>query len=727
MSRDLVASAPAAHRLSRRLFLASLAAGGASLVMGFSVVDPRWKKRRRHRAPELAPNLWVRIDASGDVHIRVHKTEMGQGVLTALPMLIVEELGSDWSRVRVEQADVDFCFADQNTSGSSSIIDTWTALRVAGAATRQVLARAAARRWSVPAEECEAENGWIVHPGTGRRASFGDLVPDAVDIAPPNAKDVRLKAPSAYRLVGKPTRRLDTPAKITGEQVYGMDLKLPDMLYATVIRCPVSGGTLERVDDRRTLAVPGVRRVVVLDADPPSRLPQRVAVIADSTWAALQGRRALDVEWNEGPNASLSSNTIRAGLRSAEAGAPVVVRNDGDALAAGVLDAGATSARYEVPFLAHAPMEPLNCTAHVRGDVIELWAPTQFPQRAAEHVSRLTGLPKEAIRIHVVPMGGGFGRRVYPDLPVEAVQVARAVEAPVKVVWTREDDIRQDFFRPVSLQRLSATLNGDGRPRAWLHSLTGPSIARSVFGNARPAEDSEVDGAVSIPYAIPHVRVEYHLADLPIPLGVWRSVSQSQNVFAVESFIDELAHCAAADPVGYRLALLGKEPRLRHVLERAAELADWGRALPAGRGRGVAVNLYYRTFLAQVVEVSVDARQRIRADRVVCAIDCGQVVNPLTVQAQVEGAVAWALSAALKGRITLRNGRIEQSNFHDYQVLRLPEMPRVDVHIVESAEEPGGIGEPAVPPVAPAVANAVFVATGRRLRELPFGLHHARA
>jgi isoquinoline 1-oxidoreductase beta subunit len=289
-------------------------------------------------------------------------------------------------------------------------------------------------------------------------------------------------------------------------------------------------------------------------------------------------------------------------------------------------------------------------------------------------------------------------------------------------VWTREDDIRQDFFRPVSVQRLSAKLGGDGRPQAWLHSMTGPSIAKSVFGSTRPAEDSEVDGAITMPYAIPNVRVEYHLADLPVPLGVWRSVSQSQNVFAVESFIDELAHRAGADPVAYRLALLGKEPRLQRVLERAAELAEWGKSLPAGRGRGVAINLYYRTFLAQVAQVTVDARQRIRVDRIVCVIDCGQVVNPLTIEAQVEGAVAWALSAALKGRITLRNGRIEQSNFHDYQVLRISEMPRVDVHIVESVEEPGGVGEPAVPPVAPVVANAVFAATRRRLRELPFGV-----
>jgi len=704
--------------LPRRLFLASLAATGASLTLGFSVVHAGRPERADHES--LRPDLWLRIDDNGTVHVRVHKTEMGQGVLTALPMLVAEELGADWSRVRVEQADVDFRFADQNTSGSSSIIDSWTALRTAGATARELLLAAAGRRWDVPPDECRAARGLVVHEQTGRRVAFGDLVAIAATLEPPDPTRVRLKHSSEYTLIGRPTRRVDSPGKVTGRQRYGMDVRVPGMLYAVVTRSPAIGGRLVSLDAARALASPGVRRVVRLDADAPSRLPERVAVVADTTWAAIQGRSALDVEWDAGATAALSSASIDGELRAALARPPALARDDGWTAGAD-LGPRAVAAEYALPYLAHAPMEPINCTARVRGQHVELWAPTQFPQRVVEHVSRVTGLPREAITAHVVPMGGAFGRRVYPDFVVEAVQIATAVGAPVKTMWTREDDLHNDFFRPANLLRLSALIGADGRPHAWLHQIAGPSMVRQIFGTTMPAHAGEVGGAIDMPYDIAAVRVAYHMAEIPVPIGVWRSTSQSQNVFAVESFIDELAHRAGADPVAYRLSLLGGAPRLRRVLELASERGGWGEPLPAGRGRGVAINSYGDVFLAQVAEVAVDAARGIRVERIVCAVDCGQVINPLGARAQIEGGIAWGLGAALHGRITLRDGRIEQSNFHDYRPLRIGEMPGVEIVLVESDAAPGGLGEPGVSATAPAVANAIFAATGRRLRALPFG------
>ncbi|MGH7630631.1 MAG: molybdopterin cofactor-binding domain-containing protein [Gemmatimonadales bacterium] len=524
--------------VSRRTFLGSVVATGATLTLAFAIPASIHRRRRLdagRRAGEFAPNLWIRIDAAGDVRIRVHKCEMGQGVLTALAMLIADELEADWSRVGVEQADADFRFADQNTAGSSSIIDTWVPLRRAGAAARLVLVRAAARSWEVPEAECSARDGRVIHRPTGRRISFGELVPLARQIPPPCPEEIRLKSPEDWRLIGKPVGAVDVSAKVTGRQVYGLDVRVPGMLYATVVRCPVIGGSPLRIDDRAARAVPGVRGTFALDAVPGSRLPARVAVVAASTWAALEGRRRLLVEWAEGPYAALSSETIARLLHGAASAAPIVARNDGDAIGAGALGLEAVHATYELPYLAHAPMEPINCTADAGADAIEIWAPTQFPQRAVEHVSALTGLQPSAVRLHVVPMGGGFGRRAYPDFVVEAVQVSWAAGAPVQTVWTREDDMRQDYFRPAGVQRLSAAIDARGRPTAWLHRLAGPSVNLHVFGKTRPVEENEIDGAATLPYSIPHVRVEYRPVDVPVPLGVWRSVAQSQSVACGET------------------------------------------------------------------------------------------------------------------------------------------------------------------------------------------------
>lgn len=473
---------------------------------------------------------------------------------------------------------------------------------------------------------------------------------------------------------------------------------------------------LASIDLEAARALPGVRHVIVLEEDIPSRLPPRVAIVAGSTWQAQEAAKGVKLRWREGALANLSSEDIANRLRAAAANEPAVVRDNGQALA----HVGAIAAEYSVPFLAHAPMEPINCTAHVRADSVEIWAPTQFPQRAVDHAARVTGLSRDQIRLHVMSMGGAFGRRASPDFVVEAVQVSRAVQAPVQVLWSREQDIRWDFFRPVSVQTLSAKLAANGQPEAWLHRLAGPSIIEQIFPpGGLPIEGNEIDAAVNLPYRVPHLRVEWRRADVPVPLGVWRSVAQSQNLFATESFIDELAGGAGQDPVEYRRGLLDGDPRLRNVLDIAARAADWGRP-ERGRARGVALNRYGDgTYIAVVATVSVAPDATFRVERLTCAVDCGQPVNPLSVRAQIEGGLVWGLSAALHGRITIRNGQVEQSNFDDYPVLRMSEVPQLDIHLVDSRAAPGGIGEPCAPPVAPAVTNALFAAAGVRIRELP--------
>lgn len=723
-------------KVSRRALLAGAAAGGAALVIGFVLERRDPSGPRGDDAAAFSPNAWIRIDPAGAVTLTVHKCEMGQGVLTALAMLLAEELEVDLRRVRVVQAGADNRFANQGTFGSSSIIESWDPLRRAGAVARVALLRAAAHDWGVPESQCTAQVGMVRHEPSGRSATYGSLVTTAAGLPLPDPATPDLKPPWAFKLIGRPTPRLDALDKVTGRQRYGMDVRVPGMLFAAVLRCPVLSGRVCSVDAHAAAALPtvklvavdlpaaralpGVRDLVVLEEDIPARLPPRVAIVASSTWAAFEAMRQVAVEWDEGPMAALSSDDIRRRLREDTTHVPLVVRDNGQALQR-LSKAADLSAEYELPFLAHAALEPVNCTAHVQTDSIEIWAPTQHPQRAVDHVVRVTGMPRERIRLHVVPMGGAFGRRASPDFVVEAVQISRAVRAPVQVVWTREQDIRQDFYRPASLQRLTAALDGAGRPEAWRHRIAGPSINQQTFPpGTQPIEGNEIDGAVNIPYRIPHLRVEWRPVDIPVPLGVWRSVAQSQNVFAVESFIDELASHAGIDPVEYRQALLEHDPRSSSVLAIAARLAKWEQPATHGRGMGVALNRYGEgTHVAVVASVSITPDRTIRVDRLSCAVDCGQPINPLSLRAQIEGGLAWGLSAALHGRITLERGRVEQSNFHDYPVLRMSEMPELDVHIVESSATPGGIGEPCAPPVAPAVANALFAASGVRMRSLP--------
>ncbi|HXB55920.1 MAG TPA: molybdopterin cofactor-binding domain-containing protein, partial [Vicinamibacteria bacterium] len=663
------------------------------------------------------------------------KAEMGQGVMTGLPMLLAEELDVEWADVRVEQAPTDPNIYRHGTGSSSSTRTSWLPLRQAAAAARGLLLQAAAGRWMEDPLRCRTEAGSVIGPAS-QRARYADLVEAAALLPVPDLTKVPLKEPSKFQILGKPIPRVDVPSKVDGSAEFGIDVRLPGMLRAVVARCPAFGGRVKRFDAAKAKAVAGVRHVVEI----PSVVRDvfscgGVAVVADNTWAALQGRQALVLEWDEGEGESSQGLSKQFELLLAKPGA--VVRNDGDAAVALAGAAHRVEATYELPFEAHATMEPMNATVHVRRGGTEAWVPTQDSAFTREILARVLGQPLEAVIVHTTLLGGGFGRRAATDFVVEAAQISRLVGAPVQVVWTREDDIQHDFYRPASMHHLRASLDARGRPTAWFHRMASTSIAAFLDPpeTAKPAE-SEIGGAVDLPYAIPSIRMEYSPAPSQVPVSWWRSVENSVNAFVTECFLDELAGAAEIDPLTFRLQLLAeprqvRQPpdspailettRLRAVLERAALRAGWGTPVTPGHGRGLACHFSYRTYVAQVAEVSV-AHGAVRVHRVHLVVDCGRVVNPDVVKAQMEGGVVFGLSAALKGAITIANGRIQQSNFHDFEVLRLPEAPEIDVEILASDGPPTGVGEPGVPPIAPAVANAVFAATGKRVRRLPIRL-----
>lgn len=669
--------------------------------------------------------LWIRIDADGTVTILSARLEMGQGVWTALPMIVAEELDADWSRVRVEQAPVTPPLGRYDSGGSHGVRGHWLELRRAGAVTRAMLIAAAAERWSVGADACETEPGVVVHRASGRRAGYGQLAADAMRQHTPDAEHVALKDPSQFRLVGRSTMRLDCAAKVSGETRYGIDLTVPGMLIASVARCPIFGGSLAHVDDARAKALPGVRAVVPLEPlAGRSQLPARVAVVADTTWHAMQGRKALEITWNEGPNAGFSMDAFSRACHAAVDTPGRVLLNRGDVGAKGATIVDAT---YEVPFLAHATMEPMGCVADVRADKAEIWAPTQSPRELTDAVATVLGMPPEAITVHMMFSGGGFGRRYYADYAVDAAQISRAVRAPVKVTWSREEDIQHDFYRPHRVVRLRASLDDAGRPITWDARLIGASWA--AFWNpqtTKPEGDDWMWGAGVPVYAVPNMRMDLVTLPAPIPIGAWRAVTFNELIFANESFADELARAANVDPIAFRLSLLGDRPRSRHVLELVRDRSGWGTPLPKGHGRGVAFMDYDGTQVAEVAEVDATGPE-VRLRKVTCAFDCGQMVNPDTVRAQIEGSVAWAAGAALFGEITVEKGRVVQSNYNDYRVLRISEMPEVQIHLVENHEAPSGVGEPAVPCIAPAIVNAIYAATGRRVRRLPVSSRTTRS
>jgi isoquinoline 1-oxidoreductase beta subunit len=699
-------------QVTRREFLQAASAAGAGLVIAFTLPACA----RAPAGPPLEPNGWLRIGTDESILVLVDRSEMGQGVTTSLPMLLAEELEADWSKVRIEFAPADpaynnALFGMQGTGGSTSVRAAWTPLRQAGAAAREVLIAAAAQTWGVPPTECRAENGAVVHTG-GRRLTYGRLVATAATLPVP--ADPPLKEPADWKIVGTRVPRLDTPPKVDGSAQFGIDVTMPGMLVAVVARCPVFGGKVGSFDAARAQAVPGVRRVVPISSG--------IAVVADGYWPALTGRAALEVVWDEGPNAGVSSAGISRLLADRAERPGARARHDGNPDAA--LSGGRrVDAVYQTPFLAHATMEPMNCTAHVRADGVDIWAPTQFQTGAHQMGAAIGGVAPEQVKVHTTYLGGGFGRRFELDFIQEALEASKAVGAPVKVVWSREDDIQHEYYRPASYHRMRAGLDARGQPVVWTHRVVAPSIMARVFPNTvqNGLDGEAVEGAVEMPYAVPNVHVDYVLTDTGVPVGFWRSVNHSFNAFAVESFIDELAHAAGQDPYEYRRMLLAAAPRYLRVLELAATRAGWGSTLPAGVFRGIAVHKAFESYVAQVAEVSVAADGTVRVHRVVCAVDCGPVVNPDTVEAQMQSGIVYGLTAALYGEIGIERGRVTQGNFHDYQMLLMADMPLIEVHIVPSTDPQGGVGEPGTPPIAPAVGNAIFAATGKRIRTLPFG------
>ena len=697
---------------------------GSALLIGFGLCPRMYGEdsgaaSEKRAAESFVPDAFIRIGSDETVTLIVPKAEMGQGVYTALPMLVAEELACDWQKIRVEAAPVRPAYNHtrwgplQGTGGSSSIASEWERLRKAGAAAREMLVAAAAATWNVAGADCRAEDGRVLHPDK-KALTFGQLAKKAGEMPVPG--DVPLKDPSLFRIIGKPTLRLDTPEKTDGRAVFGLDARLPGMLTAVVARCPVFGGRVKSVDAARARAVPGVRDVFAV--------PSGVAVVADGFWPAKKGRDLLNIAWDEGEGAGLSTDALRERYKALVRTPGMIARKDGDPDAAIGGAFRRLDAEYEVPFLAHAMMEPLNCLVDFRAGRCEIWTGTQFQTVDRDAAARVLDLKPEQVEIHTTFLGGGFGRRANPasDFVVEAAQVAKVVKKPVMVVWTREDDIKGGYYRPFWYDRLAAALDPQGNPVAWKHTIAGQSILKDTAFSGMIVDGIDtvsVEGAKELPYAIPNVYVGLHSPEAPIPVQWWRSVGHSHTAFVVESFIDEMAHAAGKDPYEFRRGLLSAHPRRRAVLEKAAREAGWGKPLPAGRGRGIAVHESFDTFVAQVAEVSVSDAGKVRVHRVVCAVDCGIAVNPDTVAAQLEGSVVFGLTAALHGAITFKDGRVEQNNFRNYPMLRMNEMPAVEVHIVPSGEAPSGVGEPGVPPIAPAVTNAVFAATGKRIRTLP--------
>jgi len=708
-------------RVSRRQILTAGAATGGGLLLGWhhdaqaGVVGAAAKATRS----VFAPNAFIRIGTDGRVTLIMCQVEMGQGTYTSMPMLLAEELEVGLDQVRLEHAPPDDklyanpLFGDQETGASTSVRVFYEPLRRAGATARTMLVAAAASTWNVDPASCQAQKGVVTHSPTGRTLTYGALADKAARLPVP--AQVALKDPKDFKLIGTSAKRLDTPAKVNGTAQYGIDVRLPGMKIATVAASPVVGGKVASLDDSKAKAIKGVRQIV--------RLDDVVAVVADHMWAAKQGLAALDIRWDDGPNATVSIADVVQGLAAATQTPGVVARKEGDAAAAIANAPTKMEAVYQVPFLAHAAMEPINCTVHVRPDRCEVWTGSQVLTRAQATAAKVTGLPLDKVIVHNQYLGGGFGRRLEHDYVTQAVRIAKQVEGPVKVIWTREEDIRHDVYRPYYYDRVAAGVDARGQPIAWMHRLAGPAIlARYLPAAFRDGIDPDgLDGAVHLVYDIPAIQVEFVRHEEPVlNTGFWRGVGVTHNTFVIESFIDELAAAAKQDPVAYRLALLGKSPRARAVLDLAAKAAGWGQPLPAGRGRGVSL-LYsgWGSYLAQVAEVAVSKSGEVRVHRIVCAVDCGTVVNPDTVKAQIEGGIIFGISGALYGEVTLKNGRVQQSNFNDVRVLRINETPAIEVHLVRNLEAPGGMGEPPTAVTAASLANAVFAATGKRIRKLP--------
>lgn len=715
MIRNPIKARSSDSNLSRRGFLAASAAAGGGLLLSLSLPFGR---SQAAGSDDFAPNAFIRIGKDGRVVLTMPYVEMGQGTYTSIPMLIAEELEVSLKHVQLEHAPPnEKLYANpllgvQATGNSNAVRGGWKPLRQAGATARAMLISAAANRWGVDRASCRAEDSEVIHDPTKRRLKYGDLVGEAAKVPVPN--NVALKSPAEFKLIGKAVKRLDAPAKVNGTAVYGIDARPPGVKIATLVQSPVFGGRLKSVDDTAARAVKGVRQIV--------RLDDAVAVVADHMGAAKKGLAALKIEWDERQFAKLTTEDIAHQLEQATLSSGAVAQNIGDAEKAMAGAATKVEAIYQVPFLAHATMEPMNCTAHFRKDECEIWIGSQAVARVQSFVAEAIGLAPEKVIIHNHLIGGGFGRRLEADGAVRAAQIAQHVDGPVKVVWTREEDIQHDMYRPYWFDRISGGLDKDGNPVAWHNRYAGSSvIARWLPPAFKDGLDPDsTEGAINLVYDFPNFHVEFVRVEPPgVPTAFWRSVGPSHNVFVTESFIDEMAAAAKQDPVAFRRALLDKNPRAKAVLDLAAEKAGWGQPLPKGRGRGVSLQFVFESYQAHVAEVEVSKDGTVRVRRVVSAADVGTAVNPDTVQAQIQSGIIFGATAALYGEITLKNGRVEQSNFDTYQMIRINEAPAIEVHIVKSSEPPGGMGETGTSAIVPAIANAIFAATGKRLRKMP--------
>jgi isoquinoline 1-oxidoreductase subunit beta len=707
--------------VGRREFLKTGAAVGGGLLVSWYLPMPGVAAGRDSAAQnQVALNAFVRIGTDESVTVISSHSEMGQGIYTSLPMLLNEELEADWAKISVEAAPVDKVynhpvFGMQMTGGSTTSPAEWEHYRKMGALARTVLVMAAAQQWNVDAASCQVEKGVVLHRASGRHATYGSLANAAAKLTPPT--EVKLKDAKSFTLIGKPTRRLDTPSKTNGTAQFGLDVTLPGMLTAVVARPPVFGGKVVKIEAGEALKVPGVKAVEQIESG--------VAVIAERFWPAKVARDKLVIAWDLGPNAGLSTEQMLRDFSEQSKSPGAIAKKTGDPANALKNAAKTIAAEYDVPYLAHAMMEPLNCVVDLRADSCEIWTGTQFETVDRARAAEVAGLPPEKVQIHTTLLGGGFGRRANPasDFVREAVQVAKVAKAPVKVVWTREDDLKGGWYRPMWHDRFAAGLDANGEPIAWTHTIVGQSIAQGTMFESvmikNGVDATSVEGAADLLYGIPNLQVDLHTPKIGVPVQWWRSVGHSHTGFSVEAFLDEVAHAGGKDPYQLRRKLLANQPRMLAVLDLAAQKANWGAKLPPGVARGIAGHFSFDSYVAQVVEASVAKDGAVRVHRVVCAVDCGTVINPDTVRAQMEGGIIFGLTAALKTEITLKNGKVEQSNFHDYQMLRIFESPKIEVYIVPSTANPTGVGEPGVPPAAPALANAIFAATGKRVRRLP--------
>jgi isoquinoline 1-oxidoreductase beta subunit len=699
--------------LTRRGFLEAGLAVGGGLVVAFHL--PLARGATPTNSP-FAPNAFIRIDGHGRVTLIMPQVEMGQGIYTAVAMILAEELDADFARVTLEHAPpndklyANPTFGLQVTGNSNSVRAFWLPLRKAAAGARAMLVQAASQVWKVDPAAVRTENGEVFHDSSNRRLAYAALIDRARGLTPP--KDPPLKDVKDFKLIGKPLKRFDTPDKVNGKAQYGIDVMMPGLKFATLAACPVFGGKVGHVDDTKARKIPGVRQVLVFE--------DFVAVVGDHMWAAKQGLAALDITWDEGPHAAVSSDDVWKQLRAASQTEGAVAKSTGD-IAKGLTQGELLEAQYELPFLAHATMEPMNCTVHVTPTGCEVWVGSQVLSRAQATAAKVAGLPIDKVIVHNHLIGGGFGRRLETDMVGSAVQIAKQVDGPVKVVWTREEDIQHDVYRPVYRDTLSASLS-NGRIVGWKHRITGSAIIARWLPPAfqKGIDIDGIDSAVDMPYDIPNMRVEFVRDEPPgVPTGFWRGVGPNNNVFAIESFMDELAKKSNRDPIAFRRDLLGNAPRLKAALDLAAEKSGWGSALPARTGRGIALQVAFGSFIATVAEAEVDGRGEVRVHRLVCVVDTGIIVNPDTVVAQLQGGLIFGLTAALHGNITIDKGRVQQSNFNDYRMMRINETPRIEVHLIKSGEAPGGIGETGVTAAPPALGNALYAATGIRLRRLP--------